>query len=331
MFLIKNIIKSFIIKRNIYSSLLPLFKKRITVIKKINLKIKNSHCFIGIIGDNGSGKSTLLSLLSGFTLPDQGDIIFKYKRYKYKNKELRRIGYLCHDKLFKNMDKNFYYNIYFLKKMFNLKIKKSDPFYNYLKKCFNINYKKFSCNMSKFSKGMLQKFNLIKTLLLEKIINCFDEPLQGLDEGSVNQFINIINFKKKVINLDKKHYSVFFFTSHSKKFLYSICDHFVVLKNGKMINYLRKSDLNNSVIMVFKVFDEFKLLLIRNILENLLKDLGFINYKIINRKNSNGIFIDCYIYEFDKFYTLYDLNDLVLKMLSFNIIKLFKLEYNFIN
>lgn len=50
--------------------------RRVEVLKGVNCSFENGKIY-GIIGKSGSGKSTLLSLMSGVTLPEEGDVLLE--------------------------------------------------------------------------------------------------------------------------------------------------------------------------------------------------------------------------------------------------------------
>ena len=75
------------------------------VLKNLNLEVAE-HEFLAILGSSGSGKTTLLRLISGFDLPDSGEIQIRertvYKSEIAKNAsavsaEERRVGYVPQD------------------------------------------------------------------------------------------------------------------------------------------------------------------------------------------------------------------------------------------
>jgi simple sugar transport system ATP-binding protein len=51
----------------------------IYALRGMNITVKRNE-ILGLIGDNGAGKSTLIKILSGFHLPDKGEIWFEGKR-----------------------------------------------------------------------------------------------------------------------------------------------------------------------------------------------------------------------------------------------------------
>ncbi len=73
-------------------------KPAITVLRDINLSVKNGHV-VGVIGESGCGKSTLARVIAGLLPPAQGDIIMDGHTLKglYKNrskKDLQKIQFV---------------------------------------------------------------------------------------------------------------------------------------------------------------------------------------------------------------------------------------------
>lgn len=288
MFIIKNLSKKFHTTKSFFN----FFHKSKKIINNINILSNTNEHFIGIIGPNGCGKSTLLSLISGWITPDIGKIIFKYKNKIFYNHELHTISTICHSKLFINTKLNFFQNI--KKDNHEFLINKNlNSFYNLIIKKFVIT-NKFKVSMSKFSKGMLQKYYITRSLLLNKQINCFDEPLEGLDYTTINNFIKILLIKKQLIKNKQHHYSKFFFTSHNKNFLYSICDSFLYLnKKGSQIKYLKKNQLISCVFIEIKILSYKKINFIEKFLYNFFIQYQDLNFTITKKKLSFQQIIIC--------------------------------------
>ena len=78
------------------------------------------------------------------------------------------------------------------------------------------------------SKGNQQKVQLIATLIHEPKLIILDEPFSGLDP------VNAELLKNGIIEL-KKNGSCVIFSSHNMDNVEKICDHLVMLKDGKMV------------------------------------------------------------------------------------------------
>ena len=78
------------------------------------------------------------------------------------------------------------------------------------------------------SKGNQQKVQLIATLIHEPKLVILDEPFSGLDP------VNAELLKQGIIEL-KALGSCVIFSSHNMENVEQICDHLVMLKNGKMV------------------------------------------------------------------------------------------------
>lgn len=78
------------------------------------------------------------------------------------------------------------------------------------------------------SKGNQQKVQLIATLIHEPKLIILDEPFSGLDP------VNAELLKDGIIELKEKG-SCVIFSSHNMDNVEKICDHLIMLRNGKMV------------------------------------------------------------------------------------------------
>lgn len=89
------------------------------------------------------------------------------------------------------------------------------------------------------SKGNQQKVQLIVTLIHEPKLIILDEPFSGLDP------VNAELLKDGIIELKKKG-SCVIFSSHNMENVEKICDHLIMMKQGKMVLNGKVSDIRNS-------------------------------------------------------------------------------------
>lgn len=158
------------------------------ILNDVNLEIGEGK-IVGLLGKNGAGKTTLIKLINGLLTIDQGEILFKGKKIGVYSKE--HISYLPErtylDKSMKITDvidyfKEFYNN-------FN-----EDRAYKLLK---NLNLDK-ELRISKMSKGMQEKLQLILVMSRDADLYILDEPLSGVDPATRDYILDTIlsNFKE---------------------------------------------------------------------------------------------------------------------------------------
>jgi heme exporter protein A len=126
--------------------------------------------FLLVTGPNGSGKTTLLRLCAGLAAPTRGELAVAVQR--------GRVGYLAHDPLvyreltaLENLD--LYGRLY--------RVPERRERSGMLLERFGL-WDARHARAGSFSRGMLQRLALCRTLLHEPSLLLLDEPYSGLDD-----------------------------------------------------------------------------------------------------------------------------------------------------
>ena len=190
-----------------------------SVLNGVSFDIKENEIF-GLIGLNGVGKTTMIKSILNLTDLDKGQILIDNQDVvNFKSRE--NISYLPE----KFLPSLFLTPIEFL----NIFVNGKNYYNQILELCEEIDFdKKFlNVQMSKFSKGMVQKIGLIASVLENKKLIILDEPMSGLDPKAR------INLKRILLKYKQNGKSVFF-SSHILSDLDEICDRIAVLNNGSI-------------------------------------------------------------------------------------------------
>ena len=130
--------------------------------------------FVLVTGPNGSGKTTLLRLCAGLAAPTRGELTVAVER--------GRLGYLAHEPLvyreltaLENLD--LYGRLY--------RVPERRERSGMLLERFGL-WDARHARAASFSRGMLQRLALCRTLLHEPSLLLLDEPYSGLDDEGVN-------------------------------------------------------------------------------------------------------------------------------------------------
>ena len=152
------------------------------ILQDINLKIPRGK-IIGLLGKNGAGKSTLIKLINDLLTPTSGEILINGEKPGVKSKEI--IAYLPERT--------------YLDKEMTIKqvIKYFEEFYNNfdagkalkLLKDLNLDINK---KISKMSKGMQEKLQLVLVMSRNAELYILDEPLGGVDPATRDYILDTI-------------------------------------------------------------------------------------------------------------------------------------------
>lgn len=140
------------------------------VLRNISLRIEQGEAVL-ILGANGAGKSTLLRLMAGLGRPSSG---------KVEQKENLRLAYIGHP-TFLYPGLTAMQNLAFQAKIHGLKLS-ADALMAILEKAGLASQAHEPARV--FSRGMAQRLNFFRALMLEPELFLLDEPFTGMDSHS---------------------------------------------------------------------------------------------------------------------------------------------------
>lgn len=166
-------------------------------LKNVNLSISSGKIY-GLLGKNGSGKSTLIKLINDLLTPSSGEIYIKGERVGVNSKKI--ISYLPERTY---LDKSMTVSSVF--KMFaefyeDFNLEKANTLLKDLDLDLNM-------RISKMSKGMQEKLQLVLVMSREADLYILDEPLGGVDPATREYILDTIlqNFKEGASILISTH------------------------------------------------------------------------------------------------------------------------------
>ena len=198
------------------------------VLKDINLKIEGNK-IVGLLGKNGSGKSTMFKLVNDLLTPTEGEVLVDGKPLSPETKNvisfLPERSYL--DPSMKVSDaiklfETFYADFDKLKAerlLLDLQLDRD-------------------MRLSKMSKGMKEKVQLVLVMSRKAKIYILDEPLGGVDPASRDYILQTIlkNFEEDAILL---------ISTHMISDIEKILDEVVFIDEGKIVLQDNADELRN--------------------------------------------------------------------------------------
>lgn len=189
-------------------------------LNKIDFNFKEKKSY-GLIGENGAGKSTLIKCLLG--LEDyNGKIETNFNTCAYSPDYL-----------------DFYSDQYSLEYLFGLQTLLSqkidaDKINQLLDTFYLLKHEKTP--ISRYSKGMKKKINLIQALMQQVDVYVFDEPTDGLDPIMRRAFLDEI---KKL----KSNEKTIILSTHRLEDLDEVADELLIFYKGHLIDSKKKEDV----------------------------------------------------------------------------------------
>ena len=189
-----------------------------TILNNINLTITNGK-IVGLLGKNGAGKTTLIKLINDLLTPTEGKILINGKSVGVETKKI--ISYLPERTYLNKQMKVVEVLDYFSDFYDNFDKDKALKLLKDLDLDVNM-------NLSKMSKGMQEKVQLVLVMSRRADLYILDEPLGGVDPATRDYILDTIlsNFKEDASVI---------ISTHLISDIERILDEVVFIDKGKII------------------------------------------------------------------------------------------------
>jgi len=209
------------------------------ILDNINLSISKGK-IIGLLGKNGAGKTTLIKLINDLLTPTSGKILVNGKEIGVESKKI--ISYLPErtylDKGMKIKDVLKYFKEFYD----DFNITKAEK----LLKDLNLD---INGKITKMSKGMQEKLQLVLVMSRNASLYILDEPLGGVDPATRDYILDTIltNFNEDATIL---------ISTHLISDIERILDEVIFIDNGKIVLTSTTDELrtkeNSSIDEIFR-------------------------------------------------------------------------------
>ncbi len=209
--------------KNLSKSFVSGWGKRVSILKELNLEIKENEIF-GYLGANGAGKTTTFKLILGLIHADKGEISFWGKPASdYKNRSI--LGYLPENPYFYSYLTAFE-SLDFYASLFDIDTKTKNQRITELLSLVGLEHAK-DLQLRKFSRGMLQRVGIAQALINDPKLLILDEPMSGLDPmGRKNM--------RDIILKCREQGKTIIFSTHIISDVEAICDRASIIAKGEL-------------------------------------------------------------------------------------------------
>jgi ABC-2 type transport system ATP-binding protein len=205
----------------------------------LNLEVQKGEVF-GLLGPNGAGKTTTILMLLGLTEPTDGEVeVLGFDPVRQPLSVKSVVGYLPEQVGFYD-EMTAYENLAYIARLNGYKGDESaERIQEALEKVGML--ESAQKPMSTFSRGMRQRIGLADLLVKKPQLVIMDEPTQGLDPESAQDFLTLI------IELKQAGITVLL-SSHLLHQVQAVCDRVGLFRKGKLVLTGTVEELANKVL-----------------------------------------------------------------------------------
>ncbi|MEH7177427.1 ABC transporter ATP-binding protein [Neobacillus vireti] len=204
------------------------------ILKGVSFTIKEGS-INGLLGPNGAGKTTIIRLLNGVIEATSGKMSVLNFNPKQHGDEIRKRAGIVTESASLYHDMSAWDNLVFFSKIYG---KYDSNRITYLLEQFDmLSFK--DQHVGSFSTGMKKRISLAKALLHNPQLLFLDEPTNGLDPEGINE---VIHYLRKV---NQEEGVTILICSHVLHQLENICDSYLFLKEGRIVEKGTKKELED--------------------------------------------------------------------------------------
>ena len=233
----------------------------------ISISLKAGHIY-GFIGENGAGKTTFMRILTGLSLPTDGNYsILGKEDHKEIQTVWRRIGSTI-DEPTLYPEFSAYRNLEIQRILIGNPDRSVCDELLKLLDLYDVRNKK----VKKLSMGMKQRLGIALSLVGKPELLILDEPVNGLDPK------NISTLRVLLKKLNEERGITMLISSHILSELYLLATDFIIIHKGKIIEILSHEQLEAKCERYVKIrTDDLPMCI--TVLE---KELNLFNYKVMD-------------------------------------------------
>jgi ABC-2 type transport system ATP-binding protein len=207
--------------------------KDVQAVRGISLAIHRGE-FVALLGPNGAGKTTLVEMMEGLRKPDSGEIRIQGKTWQKHENELRKTISLSLQETRFAEKLTVRETLRLFASFFGL----DDERVQEIIELTGLESKHKSMTGT-LSGGQRQRLAVAVALLNRPQILFLDEPTTGLDPHSRFDLWNILK------TLKNKGETTLILTTHYMEEAESLCDHIIIIDEGKILREGRLEELLN--------------------------------------------------------------------------------------
>ena len=205
---------------------------------------------IGFLGPNGAGKSTMMKILTGYILPNEGEVsVGETNVLSDAIKAQQKIGYLPEQNpLYNDMYVREYLG--FQASIFKVGKERIEEVIELVGLTPEVRKK-----IGQLSKGYQQRVGIAAAILHNPEVLILDEPTTGLDPNQLQEIRGLI----KELGKEK----TILFSTHIMQEVEAVCDRVIIIKKGELLldkplNELRESNQQHiEVTFDYKIEEQF--------------------------------------------------------------------------
>lgn len=200
--------------------------KKVKAVKGIDFNVYQNEIF-GLVGPNGAGKSTTLRILATVLAPSSGKVTLDGLDLIKDQAEVRKIiSYLPEEAgAYKSLTGSGYLS--FMAAVFGSNKKEKNDYYDFAVEICGLK-NRLKEKVGTYSKGMVRKLLLARTVMSRPKLLILDEPTSGLD------IINAVEVRKIIRTLADEGSSIIL-SSHNMLETEFLSDRIAIINKGEIV------------------------------------------------------------------------------------------------